>query len=283
MNPVSTATYVGVQQAATTKEVILPPSLLRQLTRTLVIAPILALSTQALDYFLQAVLNTAIGFQALHVTHPQQKLQRAAATVRRAWAIHGHRPTLLPAAVPAASRPYYGDNTDHLLRNAYTVHTATDLHRLMHNHEPEVRDVFTLTLRQAQYHCNTCPQYILYQRGLPTKVGTRIWKPPTPLATPPPTCHPNKPSVQGDRSCGNPTHRCGWRTDEEHHHFGPGGHHPTPSTSSTEPDAGPPTSRHTPCPLPAAPRAAQQVSPRKSHAKCGHTNRTPTADRWGST
>ena len=45
----------------------------------------------------------------------------------------------------------------------------------MHNHEPEVREVFTLTLRDAQYHRNTCPQYILYQRGLPTRVGACIW------------------------------------------------------------------------------------------------------------
>ena len=45
----------------------------------------------------------------------------------------------------------------------------------MHNHEPEVREVFTLTLREAQYHRNTCPQYILHQRGLPNKVGARIW------------------------------------------------------------------------------------------------------------
>ena len=48
----------------------------------------------------------------------------------------------------------------------------------MHNHESEVREVFTLTLREAQYHRNTCPQYILHQRGLPTKVGTRIWNHP---------------------------------------------------------------------------------------------------------
>ena len=45
----------------------------------------------------------------------------------------------------------------------------------MHNHEPEVREVFTLTLQGAQYHRNACPQYILHQLGLPTKVGTRIW------------------------------------------------------------------------------------------------------------
>ena len=105
MNPVSTATYLGVQQAATTNEVSLPPNLIRQLTRTLVIARTLALSTQALAYFLQAVLNAAIGFQALHRRHPQQMLKEAAATVQRGWTIHGHRPTSLPAAVCAASPP----------------------------------------------------------------------------------------------------------------------------------------------------------------------------------
>ena len=175
MDPVDTITYLGVQQAATAGWVTIPPNLLRQLTRTLVIARITALSTQALAYFLQAVLNAAIGFQALHLTHPKHMLQAATTTVRRAWTIHGHRPTSLPATVRAALPPYYGDNTDHLVHNAYTAHTAAHLHRLMDNHEPEVREVFALTLREAQYHRNTCPQYILHQRGLPTKVGTRIW------------------------------------------------------------------------------------------------------------
>ena len=157
MNPVSTATYLGVEQAPTANGVTLPPNLIQQLTRTLVIARIVALSNQALAYFLQAVLNAAIGFQALHLTHPQQMLQEATTTVRRAWTIPGHRPTSLPAAVRAASPPYYGNNTDHLVNNAYTAHTATHLHCLMHNHEPEVREVFTPTLREAQYHRNSCP------------------------------------------------------------------------------------------------------------------------------
>ena len=175
MNPVNTATYLGVEQAATAGGVTLPPNLIRQLTRTLVIARITALSTRALAYFLQAVSNAAIGFQALHLTHPQHMLQAATTTVRGAWTIHGHRPTWLPATVRAVSPPYYGDSTDHLVNNAYTAHTAAHLHRLMHNHEPEVREVFTLTLREAQYHRNTCPGYILHQWGLPTNVGTRIW------------------------------------------------------------------------------------------------------------
>ena len=45
-NPVSTASYLGVQQAATMNRVTLPPNLLRQLTPTLVIVRIVALSTQ---------------------------------------------------------------------------------------------------------------------------------------------------------------------------------------------------------------------------------------------
>ena len=175
VNPVSKATYLGVQQGASANGVTLPPNLIRQLTRTLVIAGIVALSCQALAYFLQAVLNAAIGFQALHLTHPQHMLQVATTTVRRARTIHGHQPTSLPAAVRAVSPPYYGNNTDHLVNNAYTAHTAAHPHGLMHNHEPEVRKVFTLTLREAQYHRNTCPQYILHQRGLPNKVGTRVW------------------------------------------------------------------------------------------------------------
>ena len=175
MNPVNMATYLEVQQAATAGGVTLPPNLTRQLTRILVIARTTALSTQALAYFLQAVLNAAIRFQALHLTHPEQMLQATATTVRRAWTIHGHRPTSLPATVRVVSPPYYGNNTDHLVNKAYTGHTAAHLHCLMHNHEPEVREVLTLTLQEAQYHGNTCLQYILHHRGLPTKVGTRVW------------------------------------------------------------------------------------------------------------
>ena len=71
MTPTDNATYLGIQQAATPKGVTLPPNLERQLTRTPVIARIAALSTQALAYFLKAVLNAAIRFQALRPDTPQ--------------------------------------------------------------------------------------------------------------------------------------------------------------------------------------------------------------------
>ena len=175
INPVCTAIYLGVQQAATANGGTLQPNLIRQLTQTRVIARIVALSTQALAHFLQAVLQAALGFQALHLTHLKHMLQAATTTVRRVWTIHGHLPTSLPAPVRAASPPQYGYNSDHLVNNAYTAHTAAHLHCLMHNHEPEVKEVFTLTLREAEYHRNTCTQLILHQSGLPTKVGTRVW------------------------------------------------------------------------------------------------------------
>ena len=175
MNPVNTATYLEIQQAAITNGVTLPPNLIRQHTRALVIARIVALCTQALAYFLQAVLNAAIGFKALLLTRPQHMLQAAGTTVQRAWTIHSHRPTSPPTTMRTASPPCYGDNTNHLVNNAYRAHTAAHLHHLMDNHQPEVRRVFTLTLREAQYHRNTCPQYILHQLGLATKVGTCVW------------------------------------------------------------------------------------------------------------
>ena len=174
MTPTEDATYLGIQQAATPEGVTLPANPEQQLTRILVIACTAALSTQALAHLLQVVLNAAIRFQALHLTHPEHMLQRAVTTVRRAWAIDGHRSTSLPPEVRAASAPYYGDDTNHLVHSAYTAHTATHLHCLIHSEEPEVREVFTLTLREAQHHRNTCPQYILHQRRPITTVRTRI-------------------------------------------------------------------------------------------------------------
>ena len=283
MNPVNTATYLGVQQAAIAGGVTLPTNMIRQLTRTLVIARITALSTQALAYFLQAVLNAAVGFQALHLTHPQHMLQAAATTVPRAWTIHGHRPGSLPAAVRKASPPYYGDNTDHLVNNTYTAHTAAHLHRLLHNHEPEVREVFTLTLPNAKYHCNTRPQYILHQRGLPTKVGARVWNH-LQLLLP----H-HQQVIQTNHWCREIGPLAVLHTDV--------GEGPTGSTTTLDLVG---TILHlvrvTPNQMGALQRVGthhvsflqhpewpKKIIPGQPHAHCGHPNRAPPTDLWGST
>ena len=103
MTLMGTAIYLGIQQAASSEEVTLPPNLKRQLTRTFVIARTAALSNQVLAYFLYAMLNAAIVFQALHLWHPRHMLTGAATTVGRACAFHHHRPTSHPAKVREAS------------------------------------------------------------------------------------------------------------------------------------------------------------------------------------
>ena len=102
-------------------------------------------------------------------------LQDATNTVRKAWSIHRHQQTSLPGVLRKATPPYYGDNTDRLVEEAYTAHTAIYLHRLTHNDQPEVWEAVTILLRDAQRCRNTCPQYILQQEGLSTQVGTRLW------------------------------------------------------------------------------------------------------------
>ena len=150
-------------------------------------------NTQALAYFLQAMLTAAIGFRAPHLKHPRDMLRRSVTTVRRAWAIHGHRPTSLPAEVCEVSAPYYGDGTNHMVYNAYTAHTAAQLHRLMRNQESEGGKVFTLTLREAQQPSQHVSELHI-PRAQPSHRGGNPCMEPraTPAATPP-ACHSNGP------------------------------------------------------------------------------------------
>ena len=70
---------------------------------------------------------------------------------------------------------YYGDNTGALVDVAYAKHAAHLLHRVTHNHQPEVREAAAIRIKEAQMARNTCPRWILAQHGVPTSVGTGIW------------------------------------------------------------------------------------------------------------
>ena len=70
---------------------------------------------------------------------------------------------------------YYGDNIGALVNTAYAKHAAHLLYRLTHNHQPEVREVAAIHIREAQMAPNTCPRWILAQHGVPTSVDTGIW------------------------------------------------------------------------------------------------------------
>ena len=135
----------------------------------------LSLSHQSLAYYLTAVLNASIGFQALHLTHPTTVLQPATRAITKAWAAHGGWHTSIPTRAIRAAAPHYGDAIGEEVKAAYTTDTALLLHRMTHNHSPEICEVATIRLQAAQRARNTCPRWILHQTGMPPIMKTRLW------------------------------------------------------------------------------------------------------------
>ena len=179
MQVVTTTTHLGVLQATNPEDATLPPKLQSHLTHLPRYASpttkALSMSQQSLAYYLTGVLNASIGLQALHLTHPTTALQPATRAVTKTWAAHGGWPTPIPIRAIRAAWPHYGDAMGDEVKAAYTRHTALLLHRMTHNHSPEVREVATIRLRAAQRARNTCPRWILHQTGIPTDMNTRLW------------------------------------------------------------------------------------------------------------
>ena len=117
---------------------------------------------------MEAVLNAAIRYQALHLPHPKDALCYARQQVTKAWAQHGSWPTSFPKEIIMAHWRYYGEYTGALGNTAYAKHPAHLLHRVTHNHQ-------TYASKEAQTARNACPRRILPQYGVPTSVGTSIW------------------------------------------------------------------------------------------------------------
>ena len=157
----------------------LPPKLQSHLAHLLRYASpatnALLLCHQSLAYYLSGVLNTSIGFQALHLTHPTTALQPATRAVIRAWAARGGWRTSIPTHAIRAAWPHYGDAIWDEVKAAYTRHTALLLHRMTNNHSPEVREVAMIRLQAAQRARNTCSRLILHQTSMPTNIDTRLW------------------------------------------------------------------------------------------------------------
>ena len=170
-----TTVHLGVTQATRHHRITLPSKLEERLARLPQIARGDLLSTQGLAYFMEAALNAAIGYQALHLPRPQDALHHARQQVTKAWAQHGGWPTSFPKEAMMAHWRYYGDNTSALVDMAYAKHAAHLLHRVTHNHQPEVREAAAIRIKEAQMARNTCPRWILAQHGVSTSVGTGIW------------------------------------------------------------------------------------------------------------
>ena len=169
-----TTVNLGVKQAMRHRHIKLRSKLQGRLARLPQLARGDLLSTQGLAYFMEAVLNEAIRYQALHLSHPQDALRHARQQVTKAWAQHRSWPTSFPKEAMMAHWRYYGGNTGALVDMAYAKDAAHLLHRVTHNHQPEVREATAIRIKEAQMPRNTCPWWILAQHSVPTPVGTGI-------------------------------------------------------------------------------------------------------------
>ena len=160
-----TTVHLGVTQATRHHHIALPSKLEGCLARLPQLARGDLLSTQGLAYFIEAV----------HLPHPREALRHARQQVTKAWAQHRDWPTSFPKEAMMAHWRYYGDNTGALVDMAYAKHAAHLLHRVTHNHQPEVRKAAAIRIKEAQIARNTCPWWILAQHGVSTSVGTGIW------------------------------------------------------------------------------------------------------------
>ena len=61
------------------------------------------------------------------------------------------------------------------MKATYTRRTALLLHRMTHNHSPQVPEVATICLQAAPRARNTCSRWILHQTGMPTNMNTHLW------------------------------------------------------------------------------------------------------------
>ena len=170
-----TTIHLGVIQTTGHHHIALPNKLEGRLAQLPQLARGDLLSTQGLACFMEAVLNAAIRYQALHLPHPEDALRHLRQQVTKAWAQHGAWPTSFPKEAMMAHWRYYGDNTAALVDTAYAKHAAHLLHRVTHNIQPQVREAAAIRIKGAQTPRNACPRWILAPHGVFTSVGTSIW------------------------------------------------------------------------------------------------------------
>ena len=124
---------------------------------------------------MEAVLNAAVRYQALHLPDPEGALHLACQQVNKAWPQHRGWLTSFSKEAMMGHWRYYGDNTGTLVDTFYAKHTAHLLHRMTNNHQPEVREAASIRIKEAQTARNACPRWKLAQHSVPASVGTGIW------------------------------------------------------------------------------------------------------------
>ena len=162
-----TTIHLGVTQAAQHHHIALPNKLEGRLAQLPQPARGDLLSTRGVAYFMEAVLNAAIGYQALQPLPPEDALRDARQQVKKAWTQHGGWPTPFPKEGMMAHWRYYGDKTGALVNAAYAKHTAHLLHRGTHNHQPEVCEATAIRIKEAQMAATPAPGGYLQNTASP--------------------------------------------------------------------------------------------------------------------
>ena len=169
-----TTIHLEVTQATLHYNKALPNKLEGRLAQLLQLARGDLESTQGLAYFMGAVLNAAIGYQAPHLLDPGGALRHARQQVTKLYGQHGSWPTSCPKEAMLAHWRYYGDNTGALVETAYAKHAAHVLHRMTHTHKRDVQKAAAIRIKEEQTASTACPRWIVAQHCVPTSVGTGI-------------------------------------------------------------------------------------------------------------
>ena len=171
------AVVLGHVQAMEARGVRLPDKLVRGFRAMLVVLRHHPPSVQTTLYYLRALLNAAVGYQAMHLPYWIEQLEEVEREVRRLIRGYEGIPTEVPWCVLRSPTAYYGEGMP-TAGEAYRAHTARTLSRMCHNQEEVVRRVCYHAVAEVQKEENMCPRYVWHRRRrLAAGKKERMWRP----------------------------------------------------------------------------------------------------------
>ena len=170
------AVVLGQVQAMEAGGVRLPETLLWGFRAMLVVLRHHPPLVQRTLYYPRAVLNSAIGYQGMHLPYWRGELEEVEGGVRMLMRGYEGIPTEVPLCVLRSRTAYYGEGMP-TAGEAYGAHTARTLSRMCHNQEEVVRRVWDHAIAEVPKEENMCPRYVWHQRKrLAAGKKVRMWR-----------------------------------------------------------------------------------------------------------
>ena len=170
------AVVLGHVQAIEVGGVRLPEKLLRGFRAMLVVLRHYPQLVQTTLYYLPAVLNAAIGYQAMHPPYWRGQLEEEEREVRTLIRGYEGIPTEVRWCVLRSPTAYYGEGMP-TAGEAYRAHTARTLNRMCHNQEDVVRQVCYHAIAEVQREEHMCPCFVWHrQKRLAAGKKERMWR-----------------------------------------------------------------------------------------------------------